>query len=274
MKKKILFILSIAPFLITSCNEGVGNKTFYIDRTEEVAYSYEDDNLAYSNHAYYKGWQEIKPQLDLGNNLFVILTQTTCSHCNKFKNTFIDFCKNNSLAYGVIERNGATSESYYEYHAQVDAMNAYYNYTEENENYIQSATPSIVGMNSNKAFEIIGGNASAARLSAEMKKFCTYTNVYHSRNVSSIKSNVLTYLLNYEDEISVSYYKEKLLSKIKTTKKTVNIVDYSLMDEENKKSLLTKYSLESFEPLLIKGDTLINVKNDPDAAESLIKSSL
>ena len=274
MKRKFLFILAIIPFLATSCGEGVGNKTFYIDRTEEVTNSYEDDTLAYSNHAYYKGWSEIKPQLDLGNNLFVILTQTSCSHCNKFKNTFVDYCKSNSLAYGVIERNGTTAESYYEYHAQVDALNAYYNYTDDSENYIESSTPSIVGVNSSKAFEILGGNATTARLTAEMKKFCTYTNVYHSRTVSSIKTDALTYLLNYDDESSASFYKENLISKIRTTKKTVNIVDYSLMDEENKNSLLDKYDLKSFEPLLIKGDTRINVKNDSDAAESLIKSSL
>lgn len=274
MKCKSVIVLTILPMLLASCTDGVGNKTFFIDRTEEVNFSFEDDTDAYVNHAYYKNWDEIKPQLEMGVGMLVILTQVTCGHCTRFKNTFIDYCKLNSIAYGVIENSGKTYETYQEYHKQVDDMNEFYGYKEGDENYIAAATPSVLGLNKSKGFEMIGGAVTSSRLTAELKRFVTYTNIYHTRTFSITSEDNLKYILNTDDSNSVSFYENELYPLAKKSKKRVDIIDYNLMDEEDRVSLFEAYSLTSYEPLLMLGDKSVNTKNDPDNAKSLIASYL
>lgn len=271
MKKRVVLGISILPLLLTSCGDGVGSKTFFVDRTEEVNLSFEDDTLAYSNHAYYKNWDEIKPQLDLGIGMLVVLTQTTCGHCTRFKDTFVGFCKANSIAYGVIENTGKTYETYQEYHKQVDALNEYYGYAEGDEELISAATPSVLGLNSEKAFEIVGGAVTYSRLSVEVKRFVTLTEIYHTRTFSITDEKTLKYLLDSTNNDSVEFYKNELYPEIKKSKKRVDIIDFDLLDDTNKQSVLDAYSINEYEPLLICEDGTVNVKNDLDAARSLIK---
>jgi|GEM_PF-5814178 len=274
MKNRAALIFSLIPMLLTSCGDGVGNRTFFIDRTEEVSFTFEDDTAAYMNHAYYKNWDEIKPQLEMGVGMLVILTQVTCGHCTRFKDTFVDYCKSNSIAYGVIENSGKTCETYQEYHRQVDALNEFYGYKEGDSNYIQAGTPSVLGLNKVKGFEMVAGAVTSSKLQYELKRFVTYTNIYHTRTFSITSENTLKYILNTDDADSVTFYQEELYPSAKASRKRIDVIDYNLMDEEDKASLFAAYSITSYQPLVIYGETKIDIKNDLDGAKSLIGNYL
>lgn len=275
MKNKFFLLLSTIPFIVACSNiDGVGKRSYYLDRSLDLPSKVEDGENGYKATRYYNGSDEIISALESGQDILLSTSSDNCSHCADFDPTFSSYVIKSKLVFGML---GLENKGVAEYRAMIDQMNNYYGYVDGDDGYLDGATPTLYLLNKERCVTLQLGPTSFNGLDTKLKAKCTYTNTYRTRKYSSlagISDNSLVFLFDSTDKTSSDFYASSFRDVAKKSKTKSYVIDYGSMNEEDKASTLSKYGLDSYSPTLIKGNSIIDIKNASADAEALIKSSL
>ncbi len=248
MKKS--FLVLFLPLLLVSCQKSNDQNTpdetkdFQLIRNGDLL-SYEfNDEATYENLG--NGLNEKNLDFSLGEGVTFIYTSQNCHACQAFKDTFVSFIKETNLDIYVL--NSTTTFSNYMYSHFGEE-----NIEKDDEHPFLKNTPSWYYASEKGKVKIANWGAETSK--ALKRNFFSKASISYIYKFSSIEKlekglgnngDSLIYYLDYENNDSVSFYKDSLFPLAKKSLKKTFVIDSLRLTNEEKitaRSYFGEYNL-------------------------------
>jgi hypothetical protein len=264
-KKASLFI--IASLALTGCASSSENEegTYIIDKNGDYLLQEPVDYLSASND---KRASSLILEAEAGNTCYFLVTSEGCSHCQTFEPTFIASLVKNDYEITIFHKTKNTTTQYSE---DLTALQNKYG-SDDSKGGVDGATPRLYRISQDGCYryEMYSNMDNEKIFSSYMNQRVTFSSItrFHSISAFSSKKNSsgLSFIYNPDDSDSLSFYYDHLYPLAKTSKKTLDILDYSSLSNEDKASMDSNYS-----PLLSYSGSTIDIKSEKASALSLIE---
>lgn len=248
MRKRFL-VLSLLPFALLSCKEETGY--YYKDNSFQLA---RNGDFFLSDFSKFEEYDELGNDdsasstisySEMGESFCIIRTSSNCHACNSFKQAFIDFIKDTFLDITVYSSENVSINSYISTlteHFGEDKLES------TDDCKFMSKTPVIYYGNEKAGIKIANyGSVSKKELTKNFFEKGSITNLYKFSSIEALKEGMehyepLVYLLNENEESSVSFYKENIYQKAIKSKKATFVVSLSRANRENKVKIKEYFS--------------------------------
>jgi hypothetical protein len=250
MKKR--FSLLLVPLLcVFSCqsSSSVDSSLPSIDKNGNI-YGESDTSKGYTDILYERDADQILQEVDEGGEVLLLLASAACSHCVEFEPIMVEWAEKTgaevSLFY-IGEDDDRTAFN-------ANCVTIYNRY--KNEEFIES-TPTLYLLDSSSIMllDFYENDANIAKFTSYMGSVVNVAGVRRFRSESPLASflaasDCLVYLLDLSDSASVSYYWSTIYPLAKKSLKSLALIEYGSMSEEDQAMTLALLSLPSSAPYL------------------------
>lgn len=282
MKRKALLILPLVSPLLFSCDDFDNNDNSSSSSTNISAYIDQNGDYAEATPSSYSSLPAISPssfiyRAEKGITTLFIDAHEDCSHCLKFEPICLESLKKTGFYFESLYRDN-TEASAALYKEKIKALQSEYGY-KRGEGGIDGSTPSIYLGEKDKLtlLDFYDDSGNVNKFTSYLNSLFTKTEIYHFSSFSAFSSkygeSTNTPLVLFIDERSqneISFYADSLYELAKTSKKSLFYIDLARIDEENKNSFASYFSLSALSSSLILKDEIVDYTKSEAEAASLI----
>lgn len=247
MKKSFSFIC-LLPILLFSCNEEKGkldpSKSFDLCRNGDLLVK-KYQNPTYDDLGNGISSTCLEKSLEAGESITFIKTSKTCHTCQIFQETFVSFVEDYQLDVAVFSSN---NQDMYQFRDKIRSLFDEDEIEEDEAHPFFKNTPSWY-FASQKGKVRIANWGAETRKALERNYFsqASLTNIYKFSSLTYLKKaletneDTLLYRLDYEDNLSFSFYQKSLFPLAKESTRPTYVLDMSRLNEEEKKEADTYF---------------------------------
>lgn len=266
MIKKTPLIIIFALTLV-GCNTSSSNDegTYIIDKNGDYLYSEPTSYLSAESN---KRAASLIAEADAGNTCYFLFTSEGCSHCISFEPIFIASLVSNDYEITIFHK---TSDNLTQYSEDLTTFQNKYG-KDDSKGGVDGATPRLYRIDKDGChrYEMYSNMDSEKVFSSYMNQRVSFSSITRFHSFTSFtnekNSSGLSFVYDPTDSYSLSFYYDHLYSLAKNSDKTLDVLDYSSLSDDEKASLDSNYH-----PLLTYDEDTIDVKSEEASALSLIE---
>lgn len=263
MKRTLSLFLLLPLALLSSCT--TTSKRVPLARNGDISSASVD---SYDGVCIAESASRLIERVNQGESVAFLFTSTSCSHCIAWEPTFVSFLKQENYEVTLFH-NGVLSVN--EYNQAVSLLQNYYHDSTQ----IDGSTPKLF-IADQSSFTYIGAANltlqtlhNGFRAQADEGHITTFRSVEAYQSFLGDNSDTLTYLYDSTaGSIGSSFYVNTLFPKAKSASKSLALLDFEAMDDENKAAALALYGLTSFAPILQENSSVFDLTKESEMAKA------
>lgn len=282
MKRKALLILPLVSPLLFACDDFNNDDTSSSSSTNISAYIDQNGDYAETNPSSYASLPVISPssfiyRAEKGITTLFIDAHEDCSHCLKFEPICLETLKKTGFYFESLYRDDTAASSVF-YSDKLKDLQAEYGH-KRGEGGIDGSTPSIYLGEKDKLtlLDFYDDSGNVNKFTSYLNSLFTKTEIYHFSSFSAFSSKYeestsapLVLFIDESNQDEISFYADSLYELAKTSKKSLFYIDLARLDEENRSSFASYFSLSSLYSSIILKDEIVDYTKSEAEAASLI----